>query len=431
MSAFVSVLGDAPGNPGSISSLFTCCSGENACRDKAIAIDASASGILAKLPHFEKDELEIECLSTKNNSKQHLLRSLKAREGVRHLLRLSLLSLSRSKKLGDFLLEEDDCDVSSTERMHGVIPEEDVVFDLSKLASKMCQARPTTKRARREAVVALVAPYISRAPRDSRTEDAGLLDTSCDADCIEADPGAEEIEEESQELQDLASSVAGHALNDVFIFSNSEDSSVCAPVQPTPNGSRLSEPSSLPADQTPLGVQNSSLPVAMQQLDAAAAEEGSLSRNVGHEDRDTAPAAIAEVDPESVNVASRRGSVHVSLFTAYVTLLIVFLSDPIQAVWGGCTVATETWIRELCAILLDLGTCDGLDQARALNISLCRVSRKGSGQCPSLLKCLKELSDTFADIFVRDDHLRAFESRDDNDSIQVGECHTHRHGVYC
>lgn len=435
MSAFVSVLGDAPGNPGSISSLFTCCGGEMACGDKAIAIDASASGILAKLPLFEKDELEVECLSTRHNSKQHLLRGLHEREGVRHLLRLSLLSLSRSKKLGDFLLEEDNIDTDFSERMHGTISEEEAVFDLSKLASKLCQAKPATRRARREAVVALVAPHISRIQRDSRSEHAGELNTRCDADCIEAEPGAEEIEEEAHELQDLASTVSSQALNDVFIFWNSEDdlpeaepAVISVSVQPEPT-----EPIFLPSDprstqEFPLALPNilpERVPVAQdlsvhhvatQQLQVqgddvrlTSASEDTLSPSEGQEHVGTALAAVIDAAPETVDVASRRSNVDVSLFTAYVTLLIMLLSDPIEAVWGGCTVATETWIREVCGVLLDLGACDGLPEARGLLVSLHRVARRGFGQCPSLLRFLKELSDLLTDTHVTNG------SREDND----------------
>lgn len=77
LSAFISVLGDAPSNPGSLTAIFSCGSsglsdsggGENFCNDKAVAIDGTASGILDQLPVFCRDEMEVECLKTKYNTR--------------------------------------------------------------------------------------------------------------------------------------------------------------------------------------------------------------------------------------------------------------------------------------------------------------------------------------------------------------------------
>lgn len=333
--------------------MFICCSGTNPCGDEAVAIDASASGILAKLPDFDKDEFEVECLPTRHNSKQHLLRSLHEREGVRHLLRLSLLSLSRLRKLGDIFLEGND---SAAERMeeegsdravYEVYSDESDAIDLSKLASKLCQAKPTTRRSRRQAVLALVEPHISGEQRDRKSVSATELSTRCDADSIESNPGVDEIEEEAHELQHLVSDVVGLALNDVFVFCNSD------------------------SDECP---RSTAVPTAAN----------------------SPPLPVAAVDACSPNVASRRGNVEVSLFTAYVTLLILLLSDPIEAVWGGCDVATETWVRTLCDVLFDFCACDDLSQLIFALAAVRKVARKGSGQCPPL-RFVRELCDSLTE----------------------------------
>lgn len=129
--------------------------------------------------------------------------------------------------------------------------------------------------------------------------------------------------------------------------------------------------------------------------ESAQAGQEAISLGEEQENGNTVPASDTDVarqaQAEPVDMASRRSNIEVSLYTAYVTLLILLLSDPIVAVWGGCSVATETWMREICAILFELSACDGLEQVREFLRLLHRAARKGSGQDPSLLRFLREL----------------------------------------
>lgn len=81
----------------------------------------------------------------------------------------------------------------------------------------------------------------------------------------------------------------------------------------------------------------------------------------------------------------------ISLYASFFTLVIALLCDPIFAVWDGCSIETETWLRALCMLLIDLSVSASLTQAKVRVEAIEKLSRQGAGQCPSLLRFVREL----------------------------------------
>lgn len=163
--------------------------------------------------------MEVECLSSKDNALQHLLRGLHDREGIRNLAGRVLCAEKSDGGLAaaamllnyttaasrDGSAVDDACEGGSESEGRGFV-------ELNNLRSKACKSSAYTTRARCLAVQSFVEEFLMSGVRMRRSQAACNLTMQCDADCIETHPGADEVQDEAKELEQLAQTVVGQAL---------------------------------------------------------------------------------------------------------------------------------------------------------------------------------------------------------------------------
>ena len=373
LALFMGIIGEGEGNSGCLKNIFRCQAGSKTCRSvsangqirEALVIDGTATGILDALPTFSTTVCRIEALASRHAKKQHVLRDLHQREGLRHLLRLAVLKTNRMSVLQKILDSGDPAEMDLSDSDPGSSDDLSSV-DLNRLASKACKPKPKTLAKRKEAV-RIIVESAENFESESSAPESGIFSAS-----ISEEAELDDVELEDEEIELQAMNVVGEALRAAFEFGNFEEEE--SEPQPQPDAGHVDITDGLLVHDVVHHVHDDHVP-----CDEVVPQ----------------PARISEQAlPRRQFELARRKSVEDSLFCCYAEVLTLTLCDPVVSLWLHGGTAAETWVRSVADGLVTVGSSSCFVEARERTTVTSIRASEGEGVCPPVSQFVYMLSES-------------------------------------